>query len=113
MDTTAPSFPSDFLDPAFEIKLDDNFLMITSPSLSPSYYTFDNYACYTLAGGGISSLAGGGLQSKFRIALKSFNTSTYNLYKTTASSSTYVSTYVHIKGLASGLTKTFEVRIEQ
>lgn len=112
MDATAAiSFPQDFADPAVEVKVDDNFLRIQNPAISPSYYTLDNYACYTLTN--LQNTSTGGKQGKFSIGLKTFNTNTFNLYSTSTSSSKFVSTFVHIKGIASGLTLTFEVRIEQ
>jgi hypothetical protein len=96
----------DLLDEFFFVEV--NNIFIDLPESDIDIINIDNTVVYRI--GTITDSGSGRTQLKFRLTLKGYSESQFNIYKISASSS-YVKTYVKITGGTSGLTKTIEVRV--
>jgi len=97
----------DLLDEFFFVEVNNIFLNI--PEADIDIINVDNTVVYRI--GTTTDQGSGNTQLKFRLTLKGFSESQFNIYKITSSSS-YVKTFIKITGATSGLTKTIEVRIK-
>jgi hypothetical protein len=100
-----PEVDVQLIDSAFRVEMNHIFLAIDNDQ--PDIIYTDNIAVYEVdaneGSGNISSTA------TFNMSIKGITDTTFNIYST--SSGNFIKTYVKVTGINSGLSKTFEVRI--
>lgn len=103
--TGAPDVDVQLIDSSFRVELNHLFLKIENDQ--PNAIFTDNIAIYDVdsneGAGSIVSTA------SFKLALKQVTDTTFNIYST--SGGNYIKTFVKVIGINSGLSTTFEVRI--
>lgn len=95
----------DLIDSEFLIEVNNLFLTIAGES--PDIVFADNIAVYRMPS--TQEVSGETISSRIGLRLKTFSTTTFNTH--TVSGTTFIRTYVKVKGVNSGLTKNFEVQI--
>jgi hypothetical protein len=99
-----PEVEPQLIDSAFRVEMNHIFLKVDNDQ--PDIIYTDNIAVYeidaTEGSGNISSTA------SFSVSLKGMTDTTYNIYST---SNNFIKTFIKVTGINSGVSKTFEVRI--
>ena len=104
---TGVRIPDDLIDGELRVEMNQLFLGIVGEA--PDIVYTDNIAVYTLpatfgSDGSVAAVTG-----KVRLRLKSFSDTTFNSFS--ASGKDYIRSFVKVRGINSGLTKSFEVQI--
>lgn len=103
----APGVDQQLIDNGFRVEMNHLFLQI--PDDNPNVIYTDNIAVYDqLATGASGALTVA--QAEFTLEAKTLTDTTFNIYKT--SGGNFIKTFVKITGISSGLSATFEVRIQ-
>ena len=104
--TTGQDVEHDLLDREFLVEVNNLFLSISGAGGADIVHT-DNIAMYRYVTN--TNGANGSATASIPITLKSIPDSTFNTYKIAGGN--YIRTYVNIRGVNSGLSKTFEIQI--
>ena len=104
--TTGQDIEHDLLDREFLIEVNNLFLSIAGAGGADIVHT-DNIAVYRYTAD--VNGASGSARAAIPVTLKSIPDSTFDTYKIAGGN--YIRTYVNIRGVNSGLTKTFEIQI--
>ena len=101
----APDVDVQLIDSSFRVEMNDMFLRIQGDQ--PNYIYTDNIAVYDVdAIAGSDSIVA---TSTFDLRLKQITNTTFNIFSTSGGNS--IKTFVKVTGINSGLTKVFEVLI--
>ena len=100
-----PEIDPQLIDSAFRVEMNHIFLKVDNDQ--PDIIYNDNIAVYEIdsseGSGNIASTA------SFSVSLKGMTDTTFNIYST--SSGNFIKTFIKVTGINSGISKTFEVRI--
>ena len=101
----SPDIDSQLIDSSFRIELNHLFLKVINDQ--PNVIFTDNIAVYDLD----TNIGPGSVSSEavFGLELKQLTTTTFNIYSTSGGG--FIKTFVKVTGINSGLSKTFEVQI--
>ncbi len=102
-----PDVEVQLIDSSFRIEINNIFLKIDNES--PDIVYTDNISVYekgaSVGAGNVSA------NTSFNLTLKEMTDTTFNVFST--SGGQYIKTFVKVTGINSGITTTFEVRIEE
>ena len=102
----APDVDVQLIDSSFRVEMNDMFFHIRGDN--PNYIFTDNIAVYDCdANEGSDTVVA---TKKFPLRLKQITNTTFSLFST--SGGKFIKTFIKVTGVNSGLTKTFEVRIQ-
>ena len=102
----APEVDNGLRDAGFRVEMNHLFLEISEDN--PDVIYTDNIAVYDIQAGAGTGLVA--VTSDFVLKMKTLTDTTFNIYSTAGGS--YIRTFVKVTGINSGLSSTFEVRIQ-